>query len=91
VTNNVLSREIPAAIDLERLLREIEVAAKPTHPDLLPVQGCGTAEGLLFYVKPCVTAESLRDRVNREMQLPLEDALRFDRGWPPGGTTTPVG
>ena len=52
---------------------------------LVPVRDCRTAEGLRFYATPCVTGESLRDRVSREMQLPLEDALRLDRGGPPAG------
>jgi len=61
----------------DRFLREIEIVARLTHPHILPLHDSGQAESLLYYVMPYVTGESLRQRMNRENQLPLEDALRI--------------
>jgi eukaryotic-like serine/threonine-protein kinase len=63
----------------ERFLREIEIAASLAHPNILPVHDSGTADGLLYYVMPYVEGESLRHRLQREVQLPLEDALAIVR------------
>lgn len=63
----------------ERFLREIEIAASLTHPHILPVHDSGTADGLLFYVMPFVEGESLRERLARETQLPLDQALAIVR------------
>ena len=60
-------------------LSEIEIAAKLQHPHILPLFDSGEAEGLLYYVMPFVEGESLRDRLRRERQLPLDDALRIAR------------
>jgi serine/threonine protein kinase len=61
----------------DRFLREIEVAANLTHPHILPLHDSGEAQGLLYYVMPYVEGESLRDRLNRETQLPVGDALQI--------------
>ena len=61
----------------DRFLREIEIAARLAHPHILPLYDSGQADGLLYYVMPYVAGESLRDRLRREKQLPLEEALRI--------------
>jgi len=80
VAIKVLDPEVAAAIGAERFLREIETVARLTHPHILPLHDSGIADGLLFYVMPYVEGESLRHRLTREKQLPLEDALRIARG-----------
>ena len=65
------------ALGVERFLREIEIASGLTHPNVLPVHDSGEADGLLYYVMPFIEGESLRDRLDREKQLSLEDALRI--------------
>ncbi len=79
VAIKVLDPEVAAAIGPERFLREIETVAKLTHPHILPLHDSGVADGLLFYVMPFVEGESLRERLAREKQLPLDDALRIAR------------
>jgi tetratricopeptide (TPR) repeat protein len=63
----------------ERFLQEIEIAAGLTHPHILPLHDSGEADGLLYYVMPYVEGESVRDRLNREKQLPVKDALQIAR------------
>jgi len=77
VAIKVLNPELAAAIGAERFLREIETAARLNHPQILPLHDSGAAEGLLYYVMPYVEGESLRERLSRERQLPLDDALRI--------------
>src|SRR3989441_208000 len=77
VAIKVLHAELAAALGAERFLREIEIAARLQHPHILPLYDSGSAAGLLYYVMPFVEGESLRDRLTREKQLPLEDALRI--------------
>jgi serine/threonine protein kinase/Tfp pilus assembly protein PilF len=79
VAIKVLRPELAAALGAERFLREIEIAAGLTHPHILPLYDSGDADGLLYYVMPYVEGESLRDRLDRERQLPLEDALQIGR------------
>jgi len=79
VAIKVLRPEIAAALGPERFLREIEVAARLTHPHILPLHDSGEAAGFLYYVMPYIESESLRDRFEREGQLPLEEALRITR------------
>ncbi|MGH7702748.1 MAG: protein kinase domain-containing protein [Gemmatimonadales bacterium] len=79
VALKVLHPELAAALGPERFLREIEVAARLTHPHILPLHDSGSADGLLYYVMPFVEGESLRDRLTREQQLPLDDALQIAR------------
>src|SRR5437016_8835138 len=77
VAIKVLHAELAAALGVERFLREIEIAARLQHPHILPLYDSGSVAGLLYYVMPFVEGESLRDRLTREKQLPLEDALRI--------------
>ena len=79
VAIKVLDPEVAAAIGPERFLREIETIARLTHPHILPLHDSGAADGLLFYVMPYVEGESLRERLAREKQLPVDDALRVAR------------
>ncbi|UCG84836.1 MAG: protein kinase [Gemmatimonadota bacterium] len=79
VAIKVLRPELAASLGADRFLREIKIAAKLTHPHILPLYDSGEAEGLLFYVMPFVEGESLRDLLDREQQLPLEDAVRIAR------------
>ncbi len=75
----VLRPELAAALGPERFLREIEIAAGLTHPHILPLYDSGDAAGFLYHVMPYIEGETLRDRLNRERQLPLEDALQIAR------------
>ncbi|MCH8123358.1 MAG: protein kinase [Bacteroidetes bacterium] len=75
----VLRPELSAALGPERFLREIKITAKLTHPHILPVHDSGQADGFLYYVMPYVEGESLRERLNSEKQLPLDDSLRIAR------------
>ena len=77
VAIKVLHQELAAALGAERFLREIETAARLQHPHILPLYDSGRADGFLFYVMPYVEGESLRDRLEREKQLSLEDALKI--------------
>src|SRR5919198_3552052 len=77
VAIKLVHSELAAALGSERFLREIEIAARLQHPHILPLYDSGTAAGLLYYVMPYVEGESLRDRLEREKQLPQEDALRI--------------
>ena len=77
VAVKVLSPELAAALGPDRFLREIDTAARLTHPHILPLHDSGEADGLLYYVMPYVEGESLRGRLIRERQLPFEDALRI--------------
>ncbi|UCD24738.1 MAG: protein kinase [Gemmatimonadota bacterium] len=79
VAIKVLKPELAAALGPERFLREIEISARLDHPHILPLYDSGEADGFLFYVMPYVEGESLRDRLDREKQLPLEDALQIAR------------
>ena len=79
VAIKVLRPELAAALGVERFLREIEIAAGLQHPRILPLYDSGEADGLLYYVMPLVEGESLGDRLAREKQLPLEEALRITR------------
>ena len=77
VALKVLDPELGAVIGAERFLSEIRVTANLQHPNLLPLFDSGEADGLLFYVMPFVGGESLRSRIQREKQLPLDDAIRI--------------
>jgi len=73
----VLRPELAQALGAERFLREIAIAARLNHPHILALHDSGEAGGLLFYVMPFVEGESLRDRLNREQQLPVDEAVRI--------------
>ncbi len=75
VAIKVLRPELAAALGAERFLREIKTTARLRHPHILPLYDSGEADGYLFYVMPVVGGESLRDRLDREKQLPVDDAL----------------
>ena len=63
----------------QRFLREIRIAARLSHPQILPVHDSGESEGLLYFVMPYAGCETLRDRLNREGALPIDVALRISR------------
>jgi serine/threonine-protein kinase len=67
------------ALGPERFLQEIKIAANLHHPHILPLYDSGEAEGFLYYVMPYVEGESLRDRLEREKQLAIDDALQVAR------------
>ena len=67
----------PPSLGAERFLAEIKTTANLQHPHILPLFDSGEADGLLFYVMPFVEGESLRDRLEREKQLPVDDAVRI--------------
>lgn len=75
VAVKVLDPEVAAAVGAERFLREIEIAARLSHPHILPLHDSGEAQGLLFYTMPFVEGESLRDRLTRVGQLGVTEAL----------------
>ncbi|MDB4889064.1 MAG: protein kinase, partial [Gemmatimonadetes bacterium] len=79
VAIKVLHPDLAAALGGERFLSEIKTTARLQHPHILPLLDSGEADGVLFYVMPFVDGESLRDRLARETQLPLDDALRIAR------------
>jgi serine/threonine-protein kinase len=79
VAIKVLHPELAATLGTERFLREVEIAAKLHHPHILVLHDSGEADGQLYYVMPLVEGESLRARLNREKQLPLDDALQIAR------------
>ena len=79
VAIKVLRPEIAAALGPERFLREIAITARLDHPHILTLIDSGGADGLLFYVVPYVRGESLRTRIAREHQLPLDEAVRIVR------------
>ena len=77
VAIKVLRPELAAVIGAERFLAEIKTTANLQHPHILPLFDSGVAEGFLYYVMPVVEGESLRDRLEREKQLPIGDAVRI--------------
>ncbi len=79
VALKVLRPELAAVLGAERFLREIEIAAQLNHPHILPLFDSGEARGLLYYVMPFVEGPALRDRLAREKQLSIEEALGIAR------------
>ena len=79
VALKVLRPELAAILGAERFLREIKTTANLQHPHILGLFDSGEADGLVFYVMPYVEGESLRDRLTREKQLPVDDAVRIAR------------
>ena len=77
VALKVLKPELAAVVGAERFLAEIQVTANLTHPHILPLHDSGEAEGFLFYVMPYLEGESLRYRIDREKQLPVDEAVRI--------------
>ena len=77
VAIKVLREDLAASIGATRFLREIEIAAQLQHPNILTLLDSGTTNGFLFYVMPYVTGQSLRERLAREGELPIHEAVRL--------------
>ena len=77
VALKVLKPELAAVVGAERFLAEIKVTANLHHPHILPLHDSGEADSFLFYVMPYVEGESLRDRLDREKQLPVDEGIRI--------------
>ncbi|MEO8578158.1 MAG: serine/threonine-protein kinase, partial [Gemmatimonadales bacterium] len=80
VAVKVLHPDLSHSIGPERFTREIQLAARLNHPHIVPLFDSGDAEGFLYYVMPVVEGETLRDRLLRDGQLPLEESLQLVRG-----------
>src|SRR5687768_4299622 len=79
VALKVLYPELSAVLGSERFLKEIELTAALQHPHILPLFDSGSADGQLYYVMPYVDGETLRTRLERETQLPIDDTVRIAR------------
>ena len=77
VALKVLKPELAAVVGAERFLAEIKTTANLQHPHILPLFDSGEANGFLFYVMPYVEGESLRQRLDREHQLPVDEAVQI--------------
>jgi serine/threonine-protein kinase len=77
VAIKVLHPELAASMGGDRFLREIEIAAGLEHPHILSLIDSGETGGLFYYVMPYVDGESLRERLKRQKQLPIEEAVRI--------------
>src|SRR3954471_1326632 len=77
VAIKVLSPDLAASLGGERFAREIRIAARLSHPNILTIYDSGTAGTLLYYVMPFVDGESLRDRLKREHQIGIDDAIQI--------------
>ena len=73
----VLKPELATVVGAERFLAEIKTTANLQHPHILPLFDSGAADSFLFYVMPYVEGETLRDRIDREKQLPVDEAVRI--------------
>ena len=79
VAIKVLREDIAARSEPQRFLREIRIAARLTHPNILPLYDSGEQNGRLFFVMPFVGGENLRVRLDRERRLPADEAIRIAR------------
>jgi non-specific serine/threonine protein kinase len=79
VALKVLAPEIAMVLGPERFLREIEIAARLTHPHILPLFDSGAVGEVLFYVTPYIEGHSLRDRIRQERQLPIDEVVQLGR------------
>ena len=77
VAIKVFDEQLSARLGRERFVREVEVTSKLSHPHIVPLHAAGEADGTLYYVMPFIGGESLRDRLDREGRLPIEDAIRI--------------
>ena len=77
VALKVLKPELAAVVGAERFLAEIKTTANLTHPNILPLHDSGEADSFLYYVMPYIEGESLRDRLDREHQLPVDEAVKI--------------
>ena len=80
VALKVLHPELGSSIGPDRFLREIQLAAQLNHPHIVPLFDSGNADGYLYYVMPVVDGETLRDRLLRDGQIPLDEAVNLIRG-----------
>ena len=79
VALKVLHPDLTASLGPDRFLREIKLAARLNHPHILPLHDSGEASGFLYYVMPYVEGESLRERLDRDHQLPIDEAVHHAR------------
>ncbi len=79
VAVKVLRPELAAVIGGERFLNEIKVTANLQHPHILPLHDSGDADNFLYYVMPYIEGDTLRDKLDREKQLAIEDAIEITR------------
>ncbi|MCH9015825.1 MAG: protein kinase, partial [Gemmatimonadetes bacterium] len=77
VAVKVLRPELAAVLGAERFVQEIRTTANLQHPNILPLFDSGEAEGFLYYVMPFIEGETLRDKLNRETQLGIEEAVKI--------------
>ena len=77
VAIKILRQDIGISVGAERFLREIGIAARLSHPHIVPLIDSGQSEGQLYYVSPFVAGGSLRDRLDRERRLPIDEAVRI--------------
>src|SRR4029078_10741012 len=77
VAIKVLKAEFGASVGAERFLREIGIAARLSHPHIVPLIDSGESQGLLYYVSPYVQGGSLRDRLDRERKLAPDEAVKI--------------
>jgi serine/threonine protein kinase len=77
VAVKVLKPELAAVLGAERFVTEIKTTASLQHPHILPLFDSGEADGFLYYVMPYIEGETLRDRLDRETQLGVEEAVRI--------------
>ncbi len=80
VALKVLHPDLSSSIGPDRFLREIQLAARLNHPHIVPLFDSGEAGGFLYYVMPVMEGETLRDRLLRDGQIPLDEALQLVRG-----------
>src|SRR2546423_5019516 len=74
---NIVKQDSAASLGAELFLRELGIAARLSHPHIVPLIDSGESDGALYYVSPYIQGGSLRDRLNREKKLPIDDALRI--------------
>ncbi len=79
VAVKVLRPDLAAVLGAERFLREIKIAANLTHPHILPLHDSGEADGFLYYVMPYIKGDTLRERIDKEGELPISEAVRIIR------------
>ena len=79
VALKVLKPELAAVLGAERFVVEIKTTASLQHPHILPLFDSGTADGFLFYVMPYVAGETIREKLSRETQFGVDDAVRIAR------------
>ena len=79
VAVKVMHPELSASLGGQRFLREVDLGRTLQHPNIIALRGSGEHEGLLYYIMPFIRGESLRDRLDRDKQLPLDEALEITR------------